>query len=115
MKKYLKEIVIILIQLFMFYVSPLFAGPADGMGMVLLILLVTFLLSIAMAFISKKKIIYFYPIVVAILFIPSIFIYYNETALIHSIWYLVDSYIGILFGVIINRIVSKNDNKGAHK
>ena len=30
MKKYLKEILILLIQLFMFYVFPLFAGPTDG-------------------------------------------------------------------------------------
>ena len=34
MKKYLKEILILLIQLFMFYVFPLFAGPTDIMGMV---------------------------------------------------------------------------------
>ena len=33
MKKYLKEILILLIQLFMFYVFPLFAGPTDVMGM----------------------------------------------------------------------------------
>lgn len=32
MKKYLKEILILLIQLFMFYVFPLFAGPTDVMG-----------------------------------------------------------------------------------
>ena len=29
MKKYLKEILILLIQLFMFYVFPLFARPTD--------------------------------------------------------------------------------------
>ena len=34
MKKYLKEILILLIQLFMFYVFPLFAGPTDVMGMI---------------------------------------------------------------------------------
>ena len=32
MKKYLKEILILLIQLFMFYVFPLFAGPTDCYG-----------------------------------------------------------------------------------
>ena len=31
MKKYLKEIIIILIQLFMFYIFPMFAGPTDAM------------------------------------------------------------------------------------
>ena len=39
MKKYLKEIIIFLLQLFMFYIFPLFAGPTDVMGMVLLIIM----------------------------------------------------------------------------
>jgi len=43
MKKYFKEIIIILIQIFMFYVFPLFAGPTDAMGMVLLILIIIIL------------------------------------------------------------------------
>ena len=107
MKKYLKEIIILLIQLFMFYIFPLFAGPTDAMGMVLIIIITTFVLSLIIAVISKEKIKYFYPIIVAILFIPSVFIYYNESALIHSIWYLVDGYIGTFIGVVINKLINK--------
>ena len=107
MKKYLKEIIIILIQLFMFYIFPLFAGPTDAMGMVLLIILSTLLLSIILGNISKEKIKYLYSIVIAILFIPSVFIYYNESALVHSIWYLVISYIGLLVGSIIHKLTHK--------
>ena len=107
MKKYLKEIIIILIQLFMFYIFPLFAGPTDAMGMVLLIILSTLLLSIILGNISKEKIKYLYSIVIAILFIPSVFIYYNESALIHSIWYLVISSIGLLVGTIIYKLTHK--------
>ena len=103
MKKYLKEIILLLIQLFMYYIYPLFCGPTDAMGMVFIILLTTLLLSIILTVISKEKIKYFYPIAVAILFIPSIFIYYNESALIHSLWYLVISSIGIFLGIIINK------------
>jgi len=103
-KKYLKEIVILSIQLFMFYVFPLFAGPTDAMGMVLLIIFATLLLSIILGCISKEKIKYLYSIVIAILFIPSVFIYYNESALIHSVWYFVVSFIGIAIGTIINLI-----------
>ena len=62
------------------------------------------MLSIIIASISKQKTKYLYPIVVAILFIPSVFIYYNESALIHSIWYLVDAAIGIVIGSIINKL-----------
>ena len=46
MKRYIAEIVIFCIQLFMLYISPLFAGPTDGMGMVVLILFATLILSI---------------------------------------------------------------------
>ena len=41
MKKYIKEIIILILQLFMFYIFPLFAGPTDAMGMVFLIWLST--------------------------------------------------------------------------
>ena len=104
MKRFFKEIIILVIQLFMFYIFPLFAGPTDAMGMVVIILFSTFILSIIIASISKQKTKYLYPIVVAILFIPSVFIYYNESALIHSIWYLVDAAIGIVIGSIINKL-----------
>ena len=107
MKKYLKEITILTIQIFMFYIFPLFAGPTDAMGMVFLILVTTFILSIILASISKEKTKYFYPILVSIIFIPSVFIRYNSSALIHSLWYLVTSIIGMLIGTIINKLVKK--------
>lgn len=111
MKKYFKEMVILLIQLFMFYIFPLFAGPTDAMGMVVLILLATFLLSIIIGGISNRKIKYLYPVVIAILFVPSVFIFYNESALIHSIWYLVISTIGLLPSAIIHKLFHKKLNK----
>lgn len=106
MKKYIKEIVILIIQLFMFYIYPLFMGPTDAMGMVFIIWISTMVLGLLIGIISSKKIKYLYPIVISILFIPSIFIYYNESALIHSLWYLVSSSVGILIGSII-RLLTK--------
>lgn len=104
MKNYLKELIIILLQIFMFYIFPLFAGPTDAMGMVVIILFTTFILSTILVIISDKKIKYFYPFLVVILFIPSVFIYYNESALIHSLWYLVSSLIGIVIGMILFKL-----------
>ena len=77
------------------------------MGMVLSMILANLLLSIIIGSISKEKIKYLYPIIVAILFIPSVFIYYNESALIHSIWYLVVSSIGLLVGTIIYKLTHR--------
>ena len=109
MKKYIKEIVLLLIQLFMFYIFPLFAGPTDAMGMVFLIIVATFILSILMGILSNTKIKYLYPVVVSILFIPSIFIYYNSSAFVHSLWYLVISTIGLLVGIILLKAIRFKD------
>jgi chromate transport protein ChrA len=94
---------------------PLFAGPADTMGLIVLILLSTFILSIVLGGMSKNKIIFIYPIIISILFIPSIYIYYNDSALIHSIWYLVDSYIGLIIGIITIKIINKLGGKKHEK
>lgn len=107
MKKYLKEILILLIQLFMFYVFPLFAGPTDVMGMIVLLILATLLLSILIGSISNLKVKYLYPIIIAITFVPSAFIYYNETALIHSLWYLAVSSFGLIIGMVIHKLILK--------
>ena len=100
MKKYAKEAIILAAQLFMFYIFPLFAGPTDAMGMVLLILLSVFVLAILFGSLVGTRIRFIYPAAVAVLFIPSVFIYYNESALIHALWYLVVSSVGLLIGMI---------------
>ena len=105
MRKYLKEIIICLLQLSLFYILPLFAGPTDAMGMVILILLGTLLLSVIFCVISKYKIKYLYPFFIALVFIPSVFVYYNESALIHSVWYLVISSVGMLIGFVVSLII----------
>ena len=105
MKKYFREFVVLLLQLFMFYVFPLFADPTDAMGMVVLIIFATLLLSAVIGFISDKKMKYLYPVITAISFVPSVFIYYNETALIHSLWYFVVSSVGMIIGVILRKLI----------
>lgn len=107
MKKYLKEIIILIIQLFMFYIYPVFCGPTDAMAMVLIILFTTLLLSTILITISNNKIRFLYPIITSIVFIPSIFIWYNESALIHSLWYFVVSLIGLIIGSILNLFIKR--------
>ena len=108
MKRYLKEIIVLIVQLIMFYLFPLTAGPTDVMGMIIILIMSVFILSIIIGALSNEKFKYLYPIIVAILFIPSIFIYYNESALIHALWYLIISCIGLLIGVISKKLVNKN-------
>ena len=107
MKRYLKEIIILIIKLIMFYFFLLKAGPTDVMGMIIILIMFVFIVSMIMGAVSKEKIKYLYPIIVSVLFIPSIFIYYNESALIHAVWYLIVSILGIIIGTIINKILNK--------
>ena len=106
MKKYWKEIAVLLAQLLLFYVFPLTAGPTDAMGMVFCMIVGTFILAMIMGSVSKKKAGYAYPLLAAVLFIPSVFIYYNESALIHAVWYLVVSFAGLLTGALIRHFFS---------
>ena len=105
MKKYIKEIIALALQLLIFYLLPLFMDAYNPAGMVLLMLLLTFILSIIIGVIINNKFKFIYPMIIALLFIPTVFIYYNESALIHSIWYLVVSYIGIGLGILIKRLI----------
>lgn len=107
MKKYLKEIIILLLQIFIFYILPLLAGPADTMGLIVLIIITTFILSLILGIISKERIKYIYPIIISIIFIPTIFIYYNNSAMIYILWFLIDSYIGLIIGIIISIVINK--------
>lgn len=105
--RYIKEIIILVIQMFMFYIFPLFMYLYEPIGTVMMILMITFVLSVVLSIISKNKLKYLYPIIIAILFIPTVFIYYNESAFVHSIWYLVVSGVGLLIGIIANLIIRK--------
>ena len=101
MKKFMKEITLFIIQLLIFYLFPLFAKQIDAIGMVLFLITATFVLSALMGIISTNKIKYFYPLITAILFIPS------ESALIHSVWYFVVSVVGTAIGTVITKLFAK--------
>jgi len=105
MKRYYLPIGLSTLQLFMFYIFPLFAGPTDAMGMVFLILTATLLLAIVMGILSGSRLKFVWPSAVAVAFLPSVFIYYNESALIHAAWYFADALLGLCFGMLMRRLL----------
>ena len=107
MKRYIKELAILTVQLFLFYLFPLFAGPTDAMGMVVLILLGTLTLSLVLGAVSRSPFKWGYPALCAVLFLPSIPLYYNFSALIHAVWYLVIAAGGLLLGSGAGALVQK--------
>lgn len=106
MNKYLKEIVAVLTQILVFYVSPLFAGPTDTMGVIVLMLILTLTTSIIYGIVSNEKIKYLFPVIVALVYLPTVFIYFNESALVHTAWYLIISMVGIIVGTVINKVIN---------
>ena len=105
MKRYLVEGIVLALQMAMFYLFPLTAGPTDAMGMVVLIILATLVLSYAVGAISGNRIKFLYPPVIAVCFVPSIFLYYNESALVHAVWYLVLSAVGVGLGDVLRLLI----------
>lgn len=101
MRKYFEEITIFIVQLLVFYVFPIFAVPNEFLGFIVMIALATFLLSVGLGGICKTRIKFYYPIIIAILFIPAVYIYSAEFKIIDGLWCLISSFIGILVGHII--------------
>lgn len=104
-KQYAAEAVILLAQLLVYYVSPLFAGPTDAMAMVLLIALATLLLGFVAGAVLKRRIKFLYPFAAALLFLPSVPLYYNSSALVHAWWYFVLSAAGLLAAALLSAAV----------
>ena len=111
MKKYIKESIILILQLFMFYIFPLFAGPTDGMGMVVLIIFATFLLALILGIMSQWAGKWAWPAACALLFLPTIPIHYNSSAIIHALWYLVISAVALAVGSGIGTLGRKLTKK----
>lgn len=101
------EIIILAVQIFMFYIFPLLAGPTDVIGMVMIMIYVTFFISIVLGARGKAEWRILYPALIAVIFIPTVYIYYNESALVHSMWYLVVSGVGLLIGYLLKKIIKK--------
>ena len=102
MKRYIKELIITLIQISVFYLLPLLSGVLGSFAMVVLIATATLFLSLVLGVISENMIKYLYPVLVVLLFIPTVFIFPNVSAMIHALWYFIVSLIGLLPGLIFS-------------
>ncbi|MBQ3131692.1 MAG: hypothetical protein IJC24_03190 [Clostridia bacterium] len=108
MGKYKKEIIAGLIQLAIFWLIPLCFSLSGGKGgaifMVQLMLIGTIALSAFLCAGSENKVKYFFPLFSAAMFLPTVPVYYNSTALIHSLWYFIASWIGVGMSALKKKI-----------
>ena len=112
MKKYFKELVILFVQLLIFYLFPILMKNNEPMVMVFMMLFTTIILSMILTFLSKSKLKFLYPIIISLLFVPSVFIFYNESALILSLWYFIVSIVSMIVCEFCKFIFSKASKNG---
>ena len=90
-----------------FYALPfLISDTGSGMFLMLLIIpLLTFICSVVFGIRQGFNI--FFTLITAVLFVPTIFIFYNSSAWIYIVAYAIVSLVGNLIGLMFNK--NKND------
>lgn len=111
MKKYLLEILVILLTIVTFYLSPLIFRGIDPTIVVVGMLIAIFGLSMMIVIVSKKKIKYLYSILVSVLYTLSVPLFYNKSAYEIIIWYFLVSVVGLLLGFLIDKFIDSFYNK----
>ena len=89
--KYKKEKLGIVIQLGIFWLIPPIMLKSGPIFMVLLMLWASFALSLWLCLASDSKAKYIMPAAAAVLFLPTVPVYYNSSALVHALWYFIVS------------------------
>lgn len=110
MSNKIKDVLLILaITLFLFYLLPLcyYAFNAE-LGKTFLILLLFFMypiyvFSVNLIYVIRYSFLWYLPILVGVAFFPSIFIYYNISAGIYTLVYMIFGYIGMSIGYLMDR------------
>ena len=98
MEKLRKIIPYLLINIVIFYLLPVLMKNTGSAMLIMLILmpLTSFVTSLACGY--KNTFTWIYPLLVMLIFIPSIFIFYNESATIYIFVYGIISLIGSFLG-----------------
>jgi hypothetical protein len=101
MKNYLKALPYLVINAVAFYLFPILIKDTGSAMVIMLIGIPVLCFGAAVVFGVKNSFKWYYPAAVALLFVPTIFIFYNSTAWVYIIAYgliaLAGNYIGKLF------------------
>lgn len=107
MEKFMKIIPYLFVQLLIFYFIPIVIKDTGSamFTMLVMIPILSFITSLILGY--RDKLQPLFPLCVMIVFIPSIYLFYNESAWIYILVYGIISFVGNLIGSII----SKNTDK----
>ena len=108
MLKIRKELWVMILQFIVFLGSPMIAklsGEVYGLLMVLLIIYPVSVLALSIAISwMESKLKYLYPLYVAIIFLPIVYIFLNNSAYVYSLVFAGISAFGMVIGLISNYI-----------
>lgn len=100
MKASFKMIPYLLVNAIAFYLLPMIIQDMGSAMLVLLLAIPLICFSIAIVFGVKNSFNWIYPLAVALLFAPTIFIFYNESATFYTAIYGILALVGNLIGKI---------------
>ena len=103
MDKIKKNWIYYLIIFIAFYLVPILIKDTGSGMFILLIVIPLITLIISIIYGLRNTFDFIYPLIVAILFIPTLFIYYNTSALVYVIVYSMIAVIGELLGKTLQR------------
>lgn len=104
---------IILASLLVYNLVPLFMFLDNSVGAIiygigsLIFINPVYIFSMCLVQAEKANSNVLMPILLVVLFIPTIFIFYNSTALVYIIIYFVLSYLGTFIGTFIKKTIKK--------
>ncbi|WP_425539216.1 hypothetical protein [Microaceticoccus formicicus] len=104
MREFKKIVPYLVVNFIAFYLLPnLISDTGSGMFILLVIIPLTCVLT-GIVLGMKNTFKWYYPVLVGLLFIPSIYIYYNESALVYAPAYGILALIGSLLGKMVFRL-----------
>ena len=104
MKKYLKELIISIIEIAFLYLFPLIPmGNKDAH--IILLMVITLIIGIVGVAISDKKIKFLFPILTTIMVVPTMFMYYEPRVYGNIFWMFVFSLLAVIIGELLRLIV----------
>ena len=98
MKSYLRMIPYLLVNTLAFYLLPLIMQDTGSAMFVMLVGLPVSCFSTSIVFGARNSFNGFYPLAVALLFTPTIFVFYNESAAFYIVVYGIIALVGNLIG-----------------
>ncbi len=97
-----RKIPFVLMCVVSFYFFPLFGDSTGSFMAILLFIIPLVTLITSLLYGLKIGMDLYFPLLIGVLFVPTIFIYYNSTAWVYTIGYAIISLIGVFIGDRMN-------------